>query len=368
MRKALIGCLCLCLMMGLCAVAGAAGVTIRTFTPFADMDFASQGYMDAVTAWEEETGNVVEDYSGLTDEAWETQMRQMIAAGEADILIVPAGMALSSADVITVDELLAAAPDCGARRMPALAGADGTVLMTPVRLNWEALYVNTDVLAAHGLSVPATYDELITVCAVLAQMGVVPVANALCEWPEIVLDCAALAGAPAQQYGTAASLTGAQEMLMSLTMVGAFGPDAWNMTDGDAEEMFLSGQAAMRFDADWLCQLVPADRQEHVAVINVPGRDGQVRTAIAGTPAFGLAITRSCWEDDARCEAALSLVEKLLSPAGMQMMTGGTDSAMGQSVALLTMNAGDCAGLLYDVLGDGYDAWAEGTVSALMGL
>ena len=41
----------------------AAGTTVTTFTPFADMDFAAQGYMDLITAWENETGNLVEDYS-----------------------------------------------------------------------------------------------------------------------------------------------------------------------------------------------------------------------------------------------------------------------------------------------------------------
>ena len=53
--------LCACLLAALFTGAQAAGVTIRTFTPFADMDFAAQGYMDLITQWEEETGNMVED-------------------------------------------------------------------------------------------------------------------------------------------------------------------------------------------------------------------------------------------------------------------------------------------------------------------
>lgn len=50
----------MCLLVFSCS-ALAAGTTVTTFTPFADMDFAAQGYMDIVTAWEEETGNIVED-------------------------------------------------------------------------------------------------------------------------------------------------------------------------------------------------------------------------------------------------------------------------------------------------------------------
>ena len=54
----------------------AAGTTVTTFTPFADMDFAAQGYMDLITAWENETGNLVEDYSGLEDDVFMQQMQE----------------------------------------------------------------------------------------------------------------------------------------------------------------------------------------------------------------------------------------------------------------------------------------------------
>ena len=54
---------------------------MTTFTPFADMDFAAQGYMDLITAWEDETGNMVEDYSGLEDDLFMEQMQEMVTAG-----------------------------------------------------------------------------------------------------------------------------------------------------------------------------------------------------------------------------------------------------------------------------------------------
>ena len=56
-------------MLALCACGAlASGVTLRTFTPFADVDFAAQSYNDLITAWESESGNVVEDFSGAMDE------------------------------------------------------------------------------------------------------------------------------------------------------------------------------------------------------------------------------------------------------------------------------------------------------------
>ena len=119
----------------------AAGTTVTTFTPFADMDFAAQGYMDLITAWENETGNLVEDYSGLEDDVFMQQMQEMVAAGRADIVVVPLGSGLAADKLVGVDELLAAAPDCGAKKMAAMAESDGSVLLTPVRLNWESLYI-----------------------------------------------------------------------------------------------------------------------------------------------------------------------------------------------------------------------------------
>ena len=148
---------------------------------------------------------------------------------------------LSVQELVTVGELTSSS-DCGAKKFSSMKEADGSLLLAPVRLYWEALYVNTDVLARYGLSAPQTFEELLAACALLSQAGVVPIANALCEWPEVVLDCAALAGAPQAAYGTQASLDGAKDVLTVLTQVGAFGSDPWNMTDADAQAAFLAGE------------------------------------------------------------------------------------------------------------------------------
>lgn len=368
MRKLIVCMITLCLLLSASCGAMAAGVTLRTFTPFADIDYAAQSYMDMITAWEEETGNVVEDYSGLMDEAWLGNLKDMIASGEADVVVVPLGSGLTASELVPVDELLAAAPDCGARRFSSMAEADGSVLLTPLRLNWEALYVNVDVLAAHGLNVPTTFDQLVSTCAALAQAGVVPIANALCEWSEIVLDCAALAGAPEDQYGQQASLDGAKDVLTALAQVGAFGADAWNATEADYEAMFLSGGAAMRIDSDGLAQEVGAERTDSVVVIALPAKDGQARSHVAGTPGVGLAVTRACWQDAGRREAALSLVSRMLSAEAAPQLAAGAQGLLGKSIAALTFSAADCTGLLYDANPDSFDSWSESVISSLMGM
>lgn len=364
MRKWIAVMVSLCVLLCAASAAQATGVTLRTFTPFADVDFAAQGYMDMITSWEQETGNVVEDYSGAMDEMWMDNLRSMLADGAVDVVVLPVGSGLSVQELVTVGEL-ASSSDCGAKKFSSMKEADGSLLLAPVRLYWEALYVNTDVLARYGLGVPATFEELLAACAVLAQNGVQPIANALCEWNEIVLDCAALAGAPAEQYGEQASLDGAKDVLETLVRVGAFGSDPWNMTDADAESKFLSGEAAMRFDADGLAQLVDETRWDNVVVIRTPAKDGQSRTEVVGTPAFGVAVTRACWQDSARSEAAVSFIIRLLNEQSVVTPVGG---ALGSSIAALTANASDMTGVLYDHNPDGFDSWAEGLIAQLMGL
>lgn len=246
-----------------------------------------------------------------------------------------------------------------------MAEADGSVLLTPVRIGWEALYVNTDVLAANGLTAPATVQELLSVCTVLSQKGVTPIANAIGEWAEIVLDCSALLGAPAEQYGQQASLDGAQDVLAALMQAGAFGADPMNASDAQAEQAFLSGQAAMRFDATGLAYLVPENRLDSVVVVNLAGTDGQARTAVVGTPEFGLALTRACWQDDARREAALSLAARILSAQGIASLSSGVGGTLGESIAQMNAAATDCTGLLYDLNPDGFDAWAQSVIAGL---
>ena len=352
-------------LMALPAAASAAGVTLRVFTPFADVDFAAQAYMDMVTAWEAETGNIVEDYSGVMDETLMAELSRMLSEGTADVVVLPVGSGFTVNELVSVNELIGAAPESGAKRFESMKEADGSVLLAPVRLNWEALYVNTDVLERFGLAAPQTFEQLLAACAVLSQSGVTPIANALCEWSEIVLDCAALSGAEQAVYGQQASLDGAKDVLTILAMIGAFGSDPWNTTDADAEAAFLAGEAAMRIDADGLAQMIAPERADSVVVVPLPPKDGQARTMLAGTPMFGVALTRACWQDDARSEAAVSFVAKLLAQENIVSPAGGT---LGESIAALTKSAQDMTGVLYDMNPDGFDSWAEGVVAQLMGL
>ena len=361
--KKVVSLLIVCMLACVSPLALAQGVMLRTFTPFADMDFAAQAYMDLITAWEEETGHVVEDYSGAADEDWMNQVKAMARAGEADIVVLPVGSGLTANELVTAAELAAAYPQLGAKAMPSMAERDGSVLLTPVRLNWEALYVNTKILKENGLAVPSSLEELVTVCAQLSAKGILPIANALGDWAEIALDCLAVSGAPGAAYGSTESFAGAKDAAVMLSMVGAFG-DVLHETDDVAMDRFLAGAAAMRFDSDFLAYDLAGEMAQVVTVIAPPARAGTVSGAAVGLPGIGLAITRSCYADPARREAAIALCEKILSSAELVSPAG---SMLGEGIMQLTRAADACTGLLYDANPDGFDRWAQDVVAALGG-
>lgn len=350
------------LLLFVASISLATGVTIKTYTPFADQDPAAQLYNDLMEEWATETGNVIEDYSGMQDEAFMHSLSDALKDGDVDVVILPVGSNVDTSKLVDVSTLLALAPDCGARVMNGMKEENGSVILTPVRFNWETLYVNKSVLANYGLTVPSSFEELIITSLQLGQMGIQPIANALCEWPEIVLDCTAMMGASETEYGQAASLEGAESVLNSLVLVGAFGQDPWNITDEAMEQQFISGQAAMRFDTSDLALMIPEESVDNYTVIQLPGMDGTPRSTVVGYPDIGLAMTRACFENVARQEAALSLIRKLLS-APLSSMAGGS---LGESIVTLTQNATDIVGVLYDKNPETFSDWSEKTISSLM--
>lgn len=338
-------------------------IVLRTFTPFADMDPAAQGWEELLQSWQQETGYVAEDYSGVQDETWMQELNSALSDGTADIVILSPGMVDASA-FVSAEELrkLGAA---NARSLPCMQEKDGSIILSPVRLGYETLFVNTDVLAAFGLKEPENWEDLLISSAFLSQISTTPIANSLTEWAEIVLDCCAVIAAPTEDFGSEVSLSGAREVLSDLVSVEAFGTDPWNIEDMVAAEDFLAGKAAMRFDSRDLLFSVPEERRDSVCVVNLRGRDGTQRTQLPGTVSCGLAVTRACVQDPARLSAVLSLVEHILSSEGLTILSGA-DGVLAESDTALQLSTDGVCGTLYDCNPEGFDDWVDMSVASLM--
>lgn len=100
------------------------GVTLRTVSCFAGRDASAEAYVELLKAFETQTGNIVEDASATSDEAWKAGVLYDFAAGnEPDILFFFAASADSApfwSRVVPISEINAAYPICTLPKTPPL--------------------------------------------------------------------------------------------------------------------------------------------------------------------------------------------------------------------------------------------------------
>ena len=87
-----------------------------------------------------------------------------------------------------------------------------------------------------------------------------------------------------------------------------------------------------------------------------------------GVPGFGVGITRACWADDNRCEAAIDFVRELYTGSNgeiHQQLAAGVSGVMGESIADMLLEATDVSGILYDAMEGDFDGWASGVIESL---
>lgn len=374
MKKFLATLLALCLLLPAGALAD--GLTLNTTSPFADYDFAAQAYVDALAAWEQATGNMVDDASALPDETWMTAVSDGLNRGTLDVVFYPPANFTDdmAAQFVPVSEIAAQYPDLALPVPDSLKMADGNVYALPMRYTFVALYVNADLFESNGVALPTTWQQLLEAVQKFQQLGVIPISNALADWPHDLVDCAVLAaGDPADRaadptQGVPASYARGMDMLRELYDAGAFGADALTVSDGEAERRFVEHEAAMRVSGEWLGSSIPVEQMETTIVLAMPAYgEGAVEGALVGAVTMGCYITRAAWEDDARREAAVSLVQELLTGENAGALAYAFSGRLLDSARTLTQGAPVLARSLMDVAGDGFYTWMAELPDVLTG-
>ena len=192
------------LLLSLAAGAAAEGVSLRTVSCFAGADAAAIAYAELLRAYEEQTGNVVEDDSATSDENWKAQVLNDFAVGnEPDVLFFFACSADSAPilrRMVPIAEINAAYPDLHLPESDILREADGAVYAISARPYYEGLFVNTDLFERYGLPLPDTWEHLEQAVAGFAAAGIVPIAVSLSDIPHYLAECAVLAASTPEAF------------------------------------------------------------------------------------------------------------------------------------------------------------------------
>ena len=374
MRRIFIIALALMLFAG----AGANAVTLRTVSCFAGVDAAAISYTELLRAYEERTGNAVEDDSATSDEGWKARVLSDFAVGnEPDVLFFFACSADSTPilrKMVPLSEISAAYPELSLIRSEALREPDGEIYAIPARPYYEGLFVNTDLFEACGVELPRTWDQLEAAVVAFREAGIVPIAVSLSDIPHYLAECAVLACASPGDYaarpGTAGevpeSWVEGMALIRRLYELGAFPEDALNTSEAVTSQLFRDKRAAMQFDGSWFANSIPESGMDTTAVLPVPPANGGGGAVIGGV-SMGFYLTRRAWDDPARRDAAVGLLAWLTAPDNAALL--GTEEISGklaESARALTADAGRMLGPLQDAMNkDARETWLLQCVPAV---
>ena len=337
-------------------------VKLNVTTTFAGEDGNAQNFKNAVAAWEKETGNTVEDASATSYETFKTRVLTDFETGsEPDVLFffngADANNFIEAGKVVSIDEIRGEYPDYAANMNDDLITAslvDGKKYAVPVNGFWEAMFVNTEVLDAAGVSMPGadyTWDQFKDDCQKIRDAGYAPIACALGNiphyWWEFSIfnhtspDTHLQVPESVDSDGGKAWVAGMND-IKELYELGYFPENTLSATDDETFAMFMDGKAAFLIDGSWKvggivnsCQSDPEDPEtldaEKLAkfdVTYVPGQGDRKATDLIGGLSMGYYISTKAWEDPAKREAAVSFVQYMTSDEIVPLFAQHTASAL----------------------------------------
>ncbi|HIY00805.1 MAG TPA: extracellular solute-binding protein [Candidatus Blautia faecipullorum] len=148
--------------------------------------------------------------------------------------------------------------------------------------NWKGvLYCNTELFEKAGAELPETYGELLEACEKLRAADVEPIAlGILNKWQgQQWINNFTIQLGGADYYKAMAAgeesldndvLLTAAELTVGLIEADAFCADMYQLVSGEAEEMFLDGEAAMIYIGSWFTQSAEESLGNRVTAVKMP--------------------------------------------------------------------------------------------------
>lgn len=330
--------------------AKAKSVKLSVTTTFAGEDTNAANYQAAIKEWESKTGNKVDDSSATSNEEFKSRILTDFETGsEPDVLFffngVDSNQFVEQGKVVSIDEIRAEYPDYADNMMDERLGAspvDGKNYSVPVNGYWEGLFVNKEVCKQAGVDVPTadtTWDEFLTMCEKIKKAGFTPIAVSLQEVPHYWFEFsifnhqnvdthATIPTSADDEYGKA--WVSGLEDIKNLYEKGYL-PDN-TLTAGDAEtfQLFTSNKAAFLIDGSWKVGGIEGavDNIDNFTVTCVPAMGERKGTDIIGGISSGYYITKKCWDDKEKREAAVNFVKYMTSDEKVSLFAGTSVTAL----------------------------------------
>ncbi|MBQ7437344.1 MAG: extracellular solute-binding protein [Oscillospiraceae bacterium] len=336
MKKSLAMLLVLVLMLSLVSVAAFAdkAVTLNVVTSYGGDDGNRKNFENAVKAYEESTGNKVNDGSATSNEEWKAKVLTDFETGsEPDVLFyftnADAEPFISAGKVVSLEEIRAEYPDYAGNMKDSMiaVAADGKQYAVPSSGYWENMFVNRKVLEDCGVAVPGpdyTWDQFLADCESIKEAGYTPIACSLVEVPHYWFEFTVMNNGTVENHldvpaaaddAAAAKWAAGLNDIKALYEAGYFPANTLTASDAETVELFNSGEAAFLIDGSWKVGYFTENAEDlnDFAIAYVPGKGERSASEAIGGISMGYFITTKAWNDPDKREAAVEFVSQLTS-------------------------------------------------------
>ncbi len=244
-------------------------VTLKLFSNLPDRK-NGQGLVEQmiIDEYMAENPNITIEVEALDEEAYKTKFKAYAMNGMPDVVSIWGQPAFL--DEVLEAGVLAALNEADYADYGFISGSldgfkkDGSLYGLPRNTDVMAFYYNQKMFADNGWEVPATYEDLMTLCGTIKEAGIVPVAmDGGDGWPMAIYltdllvrvdsaNAASIIGdAIANKDFTNESLVKATELLAQSAAAGMFQTGYDSQDYGTAMNLFTNGQAAMFYMGSW---------------------------------------------------------------------------------------------------------------------
>ncbi len=308
-------------------------VELNVITSYGADDGNRGNYEKYVKLYEETSGNVIRDASGISNEEWRARIMADFETGaEPDVLFFYTGndanQIVTGNKVVPIDEIRAVYPDYADNMKDDLISAspaDGKKYAIPVNGYWEGLFVNKAVLAQAGVEVPGpntTWDEFTAMCNTIKAAGFTPVAASLQEVPHYWFEFCVFNNGSLDTHATlpasATDAVGANWVaglndIKAMFDAGFFPANTNTATDPETNVLMTDGTAAFMIDGSWKIGWFAenAENLDDFTVTYVPGKGNRRATDIVGGLSMGYYITRKAWENPEKQAACVEFIKAM---------------------------------------------------------
>ena len=315
-------------------LAFASGTTLNVVTSYGGDDGNRANFEAAVKAYEESTGNKVNDGSATSNEEWKAKVLTDFETGsEPDVLFyftnADAEPFISAGKVVSIDEIRAEYPDYATNMKESMmaVAADGKQYSVPSSGYWENMFVNKSVLEDCGVEVPGpdyTWDQFLADCETIKEEGFTPIAYSLVEVPHYWFEFMVMNNGTVENHlelpaasddEVGAKWAAGLNDIKALYEAGYFPENTLTASDAETVELFNSGEAAFLIDGSWKVGYFTENAADldDFAIAYVPGKGERAATEAIGGISMGYFITTKAWEDPEKREAAVEFVSQLTS-------------------------------------------------------